>query len=144
MTHATSINRKGLKFRGALGDFDVYEYFKGNRAVFEVAINRTDPELKIHVGKVGATWVKVEQLPPGTMGVLFETVGHARLTNDGSRVSSDSVKSYVGPRAFSILANLFVAPAPKPVNLPYIPVVDTTTGAVIHNDDADGDDTDEV
>lgn len=115
-TTTTTAHRKGLKFRGAEGDFDVYEFFKGNRAVFEVSVNRTDPELKIHVGRVGATWAKVNEIDKDIAdhGDLFETVGRARLKEDGSRVSADSIKTYVRPRAFSILANLFVAPAPQP------------------------------
>lgn len=129
MTHATTAHRKGLKFRGADGDFDVYEYFKGNRAIFEVAVNRTDPDLTIHVGKVGATWALVSEVSKdiADYGKLYETTGHAQLKEDGSRISADSVKNYIRPRAFSILANLFVTPAPKPV------------AEVDH----DGDDTDE-
>lgn len=116
MTHDTATHRKGLKFRSAEGDFDVYEYFKGNRAIFEVAVNRTDPELKIHVGKVGATWALVNEIDKDITdrGDLFETEGRAWRTDDGDRLSGDSVRHYIRPRAFSILANLFVAPAPKP------------------------------
>ena len=124
--------KRGLKFRGAEGDFDVYEYFKGGRAVFEVSINRTDPDLKIHVGKVGATFAKVNEIGKDVAdyGDLFETAGRAYMKDDGSRISADSVKSYVRPRAFSILANLYV----------YKPATVTDAEAM---DEHDGDDVDE-
>ena len=104
--------KSGLHFRKAEGDFDVYEYFKGGRAVFEVSVNRTDPDLEIHVGKVGATFCTVNKLPAGSIGKLFATGLKARRKKHEDRISGLSVSNYFhASRAFAVLANLYVPKA---------------------------------
>lgn len=121
MENVTEIKR-GLKFYGAEGDWDVYRYYKGGRAIFEAAVDRTDPELKIYVGKVNAVWAKVNEITDDSSfdSTLFETKGRAYRKSDDDRISGMSVIRYIRPRAFSILANLYVKPV-KPVDIPYIP-----------------------
>ena len=107
--------KSGLHFRGAEGNYDVYEYFKGGRAVFEVSVDRTDPALEIHVGKVGATFAKVNEIGKdiADYGDLFATGFHARRKKHEDRLSGDSVSRHFSPsRAFAVLANLYV---PKPL-----------------------------
>lgn len=106
--------KSGIHFRGAEGDYDVYQYFKGNRAVFEVSVDRTDSELEIHVGKVGATWAKVNEIDTdiADYGDLFATGFRARRKTHEDRISGDSVaRHFSTSRAFSVLANLYVPKA---------------------------------
>lgn len=105
--------RSGLHYHGDEGTYSVYRYYKGGRPVFEAAVDNTDPELKIYVGKVSATWAKVEKLPLGTMGKLFETKGRAWKRDGEDHICTTSMMSYICPRAFAILANLFVTPVKK-------------------------------
>jgi len=122
--HMHTTTKRGLKFYGTEGTWDVYRYFKGGRPIFEAAVDTTDPELKIYVGKVNAVWAKVNDIKDETFtGELFETKGRAHRTQDGNRISSDSMKSYVNMRAFSIFANLYV---PKPATVTDAEAMDDT------------------
>lgn len=121
-------DKSGLHFRKPEGNYDVYEYFKGGRAVFEVSVNRTDPNLEIHVGKVGATFCAANKLPVGSIGTLHATGLKARRKKHEDRISGLSVSNYFHTsRAFAVLANLYV---PKALNadmadtLTDLPVID--------------------
>ena len=109
-------DKSGLHFHSVEGNYDVYRYFKGGRAVFEAVVDRTDPVLEIHVGKVNATWAKVNEIDKSISdyGDLFATGFKARRKKHEDRLSGDSVKRYFDAHtAFGVLANLFV---PKPLS----------------------------
>jgi len=120
-------NGTGLVYRVDEKTWSVYDMWFEDRVIFEVAVNNTDPELKIYVGRLAATWAMVHDLDDDEMsfGDLIETKGRAkRGTHEvgGTPVSPGEIKdhidgatiqSYVYPRLLFLMAAVYVPLKPQ-------------------------------
>lgn len=109
-------NGNGLAYKGDVQSYSVYELFVEGMAVLEAAVDNTDTELKIFVGKQGATFAQVEM---GIDGQLTETTGRAvkgtHVIGGSEDTAPDalaehidgcSVQSYIYPRALRFVVQL--------------------------------------
>lgn len=112
-------NGSGLAYKGDVQTWSVYELQVSGVVVLEVAVDNADPELKIFVGKQGATFAQVQV---GMEGQLTETKGRALKSVHAvggdedtapdalnTHVSGYSVQRYVYPRALRFVTQLYVA-----------------------------------
>lgn len=115
----------GLAYKSDVLTWSVYELHVSGVVVLEVAIDNADPELKIFIGKQGATFAQVQV---GVPDQLTETKGRAiqnvYAVGDGEgavpeglskHVSGTSVQTYIYPRALRFVVQLYVV---KPMEAP--------------------------
>lgn len=142
---AKNMKGTGMVYRGDEKTWSVYDMHLDGRVIFEAAIDNTDPELKIYVGRCGATFGKVWEIDKSVtdFGDLTVTKGRAKRSvhpvggapgqvPDGlhDHIDGATVQSYVYPRLTFLLAAIFV-PVPKSVLL--------STDGVINGEDDDDD-----
>lgn len=113
------INGNGMAYKGDIQSYSVYELFVSDVVVLEAAIDNNDPELKIFVGKQGATFAQVTM---GLEGQLTETKGRAvkgtHVIGGDEDTAPDavhehidgcSVQQYIYRRALNFVVDLHLA-----------------------------------
>ena len=121
-------NGNGLGYKGDVQTWSVYELHVDGIVVLEAAIDNDDSDLKIFVGKRGATFAQVQL---GIEGQLTETKGRAVKgvhevggadgeVPDGLNLHIDgyTVQRYIYPRALHFVTQLYVAKPELPVEKP--------------------------
>jgi hypothetical protein len=117
----------GLAYKGDIQSFSVYELFVNGIVVLEAAIDNNDSDLKILIGKQGATFSQVQM---GVEGQLTETKGRAvknvHVIGGGNDTAPDaisehidgvSVQKYIYPRALRFVVELhlnYLSPSAQP------------------------------
>lgn len=112
-------NGSGLGYKGDIQTYSVYELHVDGKVVLEAAVDNSDPELKIFIGKHGATFAQVQV---GETGHLIETKGRAQKSihevggADGEvpngihdHIDGTTIQTYVYPRAINFIVQLHVA-----------------------------------
>lgn len=112
-------NGNGLAYKNDVQTWSVYELHVSGVVVLEAAIDNSDPELKIFVGRRGATFAQVQL---GLEGQLFETKGRAQnwvhaVGGDETtapdaivqQIDGYTVQRYIYPRALRFVTQLYVA-----------------------------------
>lgn len=122
----------GLAYRGDEKSWSIYQFYADDRNLLEVSVDNDDPDLKIYVGKTGATFTRVwgiDKQFAGDVGDLIVTKGRAvrSVHVDGQPVTADqvpdglhthidgrSIQTYVYPRLLFLIAEVYAPRPPAP------------------------------